>query len=280
MTTAANEAARTAPQELLFLSSRTHDQIQWTEERVLRRIYKRQRNGRAMNYMSVHREDLRLLGAARRLFGSWTAALEAAGVDLPKTTSHSSVHTRESIIALLRENAAAGRSPASDHPRIRKHGKAVRRLFGSWATAREAAGVEFVRKPLSPRIHTRESIIARLREHAAAGQAIVIKHPRLSGYVKAARRLFGSWASALKAAGIPTPERAINRVHTRESIIARLREHAGTEQPIVTRHPRLGGCGIAARRLFGSWASALKAAGLPSRRTRRRRTPRPEREAL
>jgi len=281
MTTAVTEAAYTAPPQLLFLSTRTHDQIQWTEERVLRRIYERQRTGRAMNYISVHREDLRLLSAARRLFGSWTEALEAAGINQPTTSRRPSVHTREAIIACLRKNAAAGLPITTHHPLLLGCWQAAQRRFGSWSAALEAAGVEPAAAGRRVAAYTRECVISRLREHAAAGQPIVIKHPRLSGYVKAARRLFGSWASALKAAGIPTPERAIKRVHTRESIITRLRAHAGAGQPVLTKHPGLGGCGSAALRLFGSWASALKAAGLPpSVRRRPRRTTRPERGSL
>jgi len=203
--------------------------------------------------------------AARRLFGSWTAALEAAGVQPTELSIKRSLYTRDYIISRLRDHAATGIPTTSDHPSLRNLGSAIQRLFGTWAAAREAAGV----KPLagtSKRVrYTRESIIFRLREHAAAGLPVSADHPLLRNCWKAARRLFGSWPAAREAAGInPITIVRQGAVYTRESIISRLREHVAAGLPLTSTHPPLRGCAKAARRLFGSWSAARKAAGVKS----------------
>jgi len=76
-----------------------------------------------------------------RLFGTWTSALEAAGIDQPPPAKRAAIYTRESIITLLRDHAAAGLSTETRHPLLHRYERTVRRLFGTWTAALEAAGL-------------------------------------------------------------------------------------------------------------------------------------------
>jgi hypothetical protein len=52
----------------------------WDKERVISQIRERQREQKPLTYCAVRRDHARLVSAARGYFGSWDAALEAAGV--------------------------------------------------------------------------------------------------------------------------------------------------------------------------------------------------------
>jgi len=261
MTTATVDA--TLPQ-LLFLSSRPPGQIRWTEEQVLRRIYERQRAGLTLTGKDVRREAPQLHGAAGRRFGSWTAALKVAGVKPPKVSAKRILLSRDYLIARLQEQDAAGLPVSCVHPLLRKYKSVVRRVFGSWATAREVAGVrplKRTRKMYAKSFvsHTRESIIAILKELDAAGLPFSSGTPPMSGCWKALRRLFGSLPAALEAAGISTIRRKISCLldkdeeHTaRVRILGILRDRAcpgltaakmNPEAPYTTDAERQSGAG-------------------------------------
>ena len=216
---------------------------------------------------------------ARRLFGSWVAAREAAGVKPTEVAAKRGLYTREYIIARLREHAAAGLSTSSEHPFMKKYGNAVRHLFGSWATAREAAGVKPTGRAAMRGLYTREYIISLLRKNAAAGLSTSSCHPVLRKCGDAVWRLFGSWAAARKAAGVKPIQLSANRVrHTRESVIALLRECAARGEPVTCGALEIRKRFLAIRRLFGTLAAAREAAGLPPGRIRRCRASNSERE--
>ena len=263
MSTAANETAHAAPSQLLFLSSRPPGQIRWTEEQVLRRIYERQRAGLPLNRADVQREAPCLLGAAHRKFGSWATALKAAGVIQTAIIRPNVVYTRESIISRLREHSAAGLPLSSNHPRLRNGKKAVRRLFGSWAAAFEAAGVVPDRQAVSKQ--SREQLLEAFRRRARAGLSIAISHPEMQKYISPARRLFGSWNKAREAAGYPHG-RQLDEEETlaaRERFLEMLRNRARSGLSIATTDPEMMTYHEDARRLFGSWTQAREAAGCP-----------------
>ena len=54
----------------------------WDPPRVIEAIRKRQQEGKSLRHTAVYYEDQAVLSAARRHFGSWHAALVAAGVTL------------------------------------------------------------------------------------------------------------------------------------------------------------------------------------------------------
>lgn len=53
----------------------------WTRERVIQEIKRRRSDGQPLNPGSVQSDDPGFWGASKRIFGSWSRALRAAGID-------------------------------------------------------------------------------------------------------------------------------------------------------------------------------------------------------
>jgi len=136
-----------------------------------------------------------LYAAAARFFGSWGAAVAAAGFDYDehKQVDLSAGEVLRRIRALVAEHGQ--KVHAGDHPLV---SAGARRHFGGWKAAFEAAGCG----PPETLTWTREAVVAAIREDLANGLrvnsvAMVRRNGKL--YV-AGRRRFGSWAAALVAA--------------------------------------------------------------------------------
>lgn len=133
---------------------------------------------------------------------------------------------------------------------------AARRHFGSWDRAMAKA-----HKAASGRIvtHTRDSIIARLLEHAATGLPMSTTYPLTKSCYKPAVRLFGSWIAAVKAAGLEP--RGGSRDYSREQILDILKERWRTGKSVSSCHPDMQPYVAVTQRLFGSWTKAREEAG-------------------
>jgi hypothetical protein len=196
-----------------------------------------------------------------RAFGSWSAAIRAAGFE-PNRPGGSSEWTRQLVVAAIKEYARVngGLPPTADawrrgngrpgEPGAHPGWRTVRQLFGSWGEALRAAG--FTPRHGRPRAPagvcagwTRELAIAAIRRYAAAhdgwpptavrwqragDQPLVSARGRVTltdqAYPSATvvRQLFGSWAGGIRAAGFEP--RAINLTWTHERVIAALRAYA------------------------------------------------------
>lgn len=117
----------------------------WTDDLVIKEIKARYRRRRPMNLQAVMSDaGQALTHQARKHFGSWDAALEAAGMD-PAKIRQNRVWTRDDVIAGIRARQAAGRSLRRidayvDEPRLVQ--AAVREVSTSWYEAVEAAGLD------------------------------------------------------------------------------------------------------------------------------------------
>lgn len=136
---------------------------------------------------------------AVRLFGSWNAAVKAAGLEPRVRRQYSS----ENILAVLRERSRRGESVSSRHPDMRRYLGAAKRLFGSWTKAREEAGCG------CPKQYTRDEVVAALGKILDAGRSPHIRDPDVRPYVHAARRIFGKWREALRKAQEQLSERML-----------------------------------------------------------------------
>jgi hypothetical protein len=208
-------------------------------------------------------------GVLRR-FGSWQAAIAAAGLPAaPPRTRWDTV----AILAAVNEWARVhGTAPCSTawvaaapgHP----SSAVVRACFGGFAAAVEAAGVHAV----GDERWTPEQIIDALQTwgyahgrspHAVEWTSAGREHP---AYRTVISRL-GSWPAALKAAGLTAAAPARHREWSEPQMIAALRawnrRHGRpprtTDWPTPTsEHPAAQ---IVSRR-FGGWHAALERAGL------------------
>jgi hypothetical protein len=113
----------------------------WTEESWIAEAVAWHRAGHAMNSRAVHREYQTLERYGRKLFGSWEAALAAAGIASER--KYRVPWTEESWIAEAVARHRAGHTMHSGAVQRNYGGfhTAGRRLFGSWFVALAAAGL-------------------------------------------------------------------------------------------------------------------------------------------
>jgi hypothetical protein len=248
----------------------------WTRDHILRVLRQESLLGRDLRSESVMRRIPGLYRAAKRQWGGWHPALQAAGIP-PPARSHK--WTPEKIIQTLRQKRR-GREDLGSAQNLRRygglHGAAVKR-FGSWRKALAAAGIAWedrlqgrsrraYPKRSDPRVR---DLGLRLRRISKEGgllnrSAMTKAHPSL---VSNALRWYGSWARALRACGLDPREHALSmcRRWTRKGVLRTIRDErrSGTNllpMEIYRKHHSLY---RAALKSFGGWRRALAAAGVP-----------------
>lgn len=171
----------------------------------------------------VYKENIALHSAARREFGSWRKALEAAGYDYDEVNDAAGTRytswTRHKIIRMIRalnpERLSYGNMTKEN---LLLYSAAYRR-FGNWQNALRAAGIadELITQSFKNRKWTPDRIMSEIRERYKNGGKLA------SGYMQrhepslfsAAFRRFGSWGEAVAAAGLDYKTIIRNKAHTR-----------------------------------------------------------------
>jgi hypothetical protein len=263
----------------------------WSRERIVQEIRRLHARGIPLNMASVRRVFPSLVATAcsRRYFGSWKAAIEAAGFDYDKVVRIKR-WTPEEVLAEIR---ALYRQGADLRPSaVAKHHQtllvAARKRFGTWAKAVKAAGIDYeayLRRQHQEWVEAdKRYIIEEIRRLYREGRI-----DELSGawrhhltLFRKARHRFGSWKAAIEAAGLNYEAIVSRRKWTKESILREIqRLYAEGKDLSVTamqrNYPNL--LAIAqSPYYFGSWQAAIEAAGLDyelikRQRGRRRREP-------
>lgn len=181
-------------------------------ESVLREIYSLCLNGYSLAPSRNSQRDRRLYDAARSHFGSWSAALIEAGVNI----EHSQLRrkprrlNRDDLIAELRQRQATGQSLVWHQVCVenRALASAIKHAFGSWKQALMLAEIIPVQAATAGRRKwDRQLILDAIRQRHREGKTLLYSRVRKedSRIVSAARRYFGSWHGAVDAAG-PWPE--------------------------------------------------------------------------
>jgi hypothetical protein len=248
----------------------------WTREALIAALHRYQAEfGRRPSYDALRRPPAGYPAAERfrEVFGTWSAALEAAEIAaLPIWTGDSSL---EALRAFARVH---GRPPTSAdlelHAALPGPGVLLR-LHGSVRQARELAGVGQPPAGRRPR-RTEEEAIAAINEAAGVlGHAPSEREYTALGLSPSAasvRARLGSWQAALVAAGVATAAS-----EPADDPLARLRSLADVvgHAPTMREWDEAGACPTGRRlvKRFGSWRAVLQAAGLtaPARPGHRQR---------
>ncbi|CEK13208.1 hypothetical protein CP488_00416 [Chthonomonas calidirosea] len=146
--------------------------------------------------------------------------------------------------------------------------RAAMRYFGSWREAIEYAGLSYedVRRY---RTWDKERIIERIRELYEMGEDLSWRHvsltldPQLAAAATKPKH-FGSWRSAIEAAGLDYSMIRRYQEWNEERILQRLRDLHAKGVPLNAKSVEAHDITLitAARRRFESWDKALTAAGL------------------
>ena len=249
----------------------------WTEEKILKELRRLRKNGANLSYNALSRTNQALVSAAAYHFGTYRDAVARAGIEYAEVLRRPR-WTKKIIISLIkkgrREGAdlnwgnvtVAGGGSAFLHELSRAAFAAIQpRLFGSWAKALVAAGLD-VDEVSRYRKWDKAEIVYELRSRHREGGAmnsgaIQKEMPDLHA---AAVRTFGGHDAALAAAGLNAAAARMRRKWTRGEVLAAIKKAAGAKKMIsdtVARRKESALYG-AATRMFGSFAAARSAAGV------------------
>jgi hypothetical protein len=183
----------------------------WSKDTIALEIVSMYESGENLNYASIANNNLALLRAATRYFGTWEAAVNFAGLDYDTIRRYKS-WTRERIIERVQElhaqevdlswrNVCLNVDPQLAAAATKKS------HFGSWREALEASGLDYdaIRKY---REWDDDRILDMVREFHKDGKELNAKNMETEDItlITAARRRFDSWHQALTAAGLDYKE--------------------------------------------------------------------------
>jgi hypothetical protein len=259
-----------------------------SREQLVEWIKQRQAEGKPVNYNTLKKGFRPLLMCAKRVFGTWQAAMVAAGVDYADLCHQNRFiryyKSKDDIVVALRERITKGQSVKYEdvrwgddrEPRLIKYGT---QLFGSWRNAVIAAGGEYVGRIRKPeRYGEPDEVLAEIKHRAIAGVAANMKYVTEGEYknfalMKKAIAHFGSWRKAVDAAGLSyTPLQgggsgSGRRYETREAVLAGILRRKQDGKPLAYKCLEHGpfpdrSLRDSGKSLFGSWQQAVEAAGI------------------
>ena len=179
----------------------------WSKESIALEIASMYESGENLNYSSIANTNLPLLRAATRYFGTWEAAVNAAGLNYDEIRRYKS-WTRERIIDRIKELHAQGcdlswRNVCLNVDPQLAAAATKKSHFGSWREALESAGLDYdtIRRY---REWDDERVLVMVRDLHARGLGPNAKSMESEDItlITAARRRFESWHKALMAAGL------------------------------------------------------------------------------
>ncbi|MBV9863847.1 MAG: hypothetical protein JO316_00705 [Abitibacteriaceae bacterium] len=185
----------------------------WTREKLIEAIRSLHDQGVDLSPTAIQKTHSALFSSARSRshFGTWRAAIEAAGLPYEDIKRVKQRWSRDEILRQIREHDKQGDDLL--HPSFKiKHrslylAACAHRYFGSWRRAIEAAGLDHETMRES-RVWTKSRILRTIQDMARQGKplgwAYIEEH--CPGIYRAARRKenFGSWTNALVEAGVQT----------------------------------------------------------------------------
>lgn len=241
----------------------------WTAQKVLQQIRQIAERKEPLNSKAVERS---LSAAGHRIFGSWDEALKKCDID-PLTVRRQQTWSSERVINEIRSRHEAG-LPINNGAIQKAWGSllfAAKLRFNSWDAALKAAGFDpaSVRRQLPP--WTRSRIIEYLRSLRDKRMPLLPRQVKPRSICFAANRLFGSWKSALRAAGLSVDHIYRNRIPwTRARLIRAIREGYGRNLYQQDWGVPMTSIRRTACKFFQTWPAAVKAAGFDPAKTIKR----------
>ena len=245
---------------------------------ILAEIHRCKRARKSLRVKVVWREKWGqpLVRRASDLFGSWNAALCAAGIEPEGGYSRWATADKAAIVAELRRRKRARESLRSSKVVKEKWGRAlynrIEKLFGSWNAALRAAGIEPAKENSPWRKANKAAIVAEIRRRERAGEPLQTTKVERTKWgtplINRAKALFGSWAAALIAADVDLPPGLMSPYPTanKAAILAEIRRRKRARESLRSSDlfkERWGAPLVGrAQTLFGSWNATLLAAGI------------------
>ena len=225
----------------------------WCKDRVAEAIRARQQQGLPLS--TIWRENRSLYSAGGRLYGSWPEALQGRW----HRTAVRQKWSKQTVLQELRSRYRRGVSRVRFWAANPELAYAAKRYFGGKEHALICAGL-CQEKTQPPRRWSRQEVLAAIRTRHGQGLSLTTVWREDRGLYSSAKRLFGGWTGALRAAGIhseppPYPNRA--------DVIDAIRCRHGNGLPMSGGDRAFPNLYAASRRHFESWGRAMAAAGIP-----------------
>ena len=237
----------------------------WTPEKILKAIRKEARSGQPLHYQALEKRDVGLVDTARKMFGSWSAAVQAAGIHPDRANHPHKWPSAEEVRRMITRRAKRG-EPLTSNEIDPSFYQAARQWFGSWPKAIEACGISYASIRRYPP-WTRERIIAMILDFKARGVSLKSSHvaKRNDTLTRRARELFGSWKKAIEACGLSYKEIRQLRPWSKDWLRKEIRKRHNAKLPLNSVAIRKDNQSLytGAHILHGSWPEALKHAGIP-----------------
>jgi hypothetical protein len=179
----------------------------WSKEAIGMEIRSMYESGENLNYSSVAANNITLLRAATRYFGTWEAAVNFSGLDYSQIRRYKA-WTRDRIVERIRELHEQGADLSWRNVSLTVDPQLAaaatkKSHFGSWREALEASGLDYdsIRRY---REWDDERVLQMVRDMHARGKGLNAKSMEQEDItlITAARRRFDSWHQALTAAGL------------------------------------------------------------------------------
>jgi hypothetical protein len=236
---------------------------------ILAELGRRQSAGEPLSWKTIlpTKSGPAFLDRATKVFGHWSRALAAAGLDPSHgRTSPWSKANKADILAEIRRRRRTQESLRYNEIAEQKWGQPlVKRsefLFGSWSGALRAAGIEPEGGYSVWHKADKAAILAALRRRKRTRKPLrsskVAKEKWGRALRNRAENLFGSWNAALRKAGIePAKETSPWRKADKAAVLAEIRRRERAGESLATTkvergkwgNPLMNRCRI----LFGSW---------------------------
>jgi len=227
--------------------------------------------GRSPQVDDMVKEGAFAVGRYRDEFGSWAAALEAAGIDTDSIPERLPTERLLTDLKQVATNVDAPPTTKEFDAHSEYAASTVIRRFGSWDDALEAAGLDS-EMPRGSRANDDpsqalqipdEELLSSIRELAAGSDPPTLQEYRDDGTYGAQTLYdrFGSWNNAVEAAGFDTrdPESKVPK----GDLVSELKRLSVDGDPPSAADMRQNGEYWVStyRDRFGSWNDALNAAG-------------------
>jgi len=245
-------------------------------DEVVRLLQARHRAGRHMSSDAANGDAPRLVHACRKRFGSWRAAMQAAGLG-ELIGGRAQLTSPEEVVRALRHRHRQG-LPMALKRATRERPRLVRAAcaqFGTWQAALAAAGLGEV--PVSRALLSRQEVMQGLRARHRRGKPMTaVATQREEGrLVYAAHKHFGTWKAAMRAAGlgkVVDASYALPSPSAKDVVrMLQARHRGGRDMSCSVVRRDDGRLERAAYKHYGTWRAAMTAAGLGAFIRRQRR---------
>jgi len=250
----------------------------WSEEKIIHEILTLHEDVNPLNDRYVNKNYNPLYNAARRQFGSWKNAIEAAGLDYDKILEDAKRKriekkkwSKNKIVEKIQELHKRGEDLS--HVNMKATNSALvsaafsKNYFGSWENAIQSAGLDYNKIRKEERWGKEKVLDKILRLHQAE-ENLNAKYIRdnYSSLHWAAGKYFGSWGNAVTEAGLDYETINLYSKWSKQKIIDEILKLYESSEKLNHAHvneiyPALTAAALSKNR-FGSWRKAVEAAGL------------------